>query len=212
MANRTDQPAPQPSPVDVALDVLLNQPSYAAQMLITTARLLEMDPWRPLTGVDLERAIDIAGDAILRTLPDVVAADSMQRMYRALPDRPAPLTRGEYALRLRQAAKNMDTLGGAAMSQTCCGRPMRYDGGQYVCGKCGAWTDPGTHGQPALRQEPADPDHHVGAAELHARCAGDYAAAEARRHAGDEPPMDPELTALAAEAAEAAPGLDADPA
>ncbi|MBE1598976.1 hypothetical protein [Streptomyces stelliscabiei] len=198
----------QPDPVDVALDVLLNQPSYAAQMLITTACLLEMDAPQPLTGVDLERAIDIAGDAILRTLPDVVSRDSMQRMYRALPDRPAPVTRGEYALRLRQAAKTMDTLGGAAMSQTCCGRPMRYDGGQYVCGKCGAWTDPGTQSQPALRQEPADPDHRVGATELLARCADDFSKAETQRHAGDAPPMSRELTALAAEAAEATRNID----
>lgn len=24
---------------------------------------------------------------------------------------------------------------------TCCGRTMRRDGSQYVCRKCGAWTD-----------------------------------------------------------------------
>ncbi|GAQ64076.1 hypothetical protein [Streptomyces scabiei] len=112
MANRTDQPAPQPSPVDVALDVLLNQPSYAAQMLITTARLLEMDSGHPLTGVDLERAIDIAADTILRTLPDVVAEDSIGRMYRALPDRPASVTRGAYAPHLRLAAIALDTVRG----------------------------------------------------------------------------------------------------
>ncbi len=38
------------------------------------------------------------------------------------------------------------------------------------------------------------------------------AAAEAQRRAGDTPPMDPELTALAAEAAEASPDLDHGPA
>ncbi|GHA94258.1 hypothetical protein GCM10010346_16260 [Streptomyces chryseus] len=26
-------------------------------------------------------------------------------------------------------------------SLTCCGRPMRRDGRQLVCGKCGGWTD-----------------------------------------------------------------------
>ena len=100
----------QPDPVDVALDVLLNQPSYAAQMLITTARLLEMDPGHPLTGVDLERAIDIANEAILSPLPDVVAADSINRMYRALPNRPASVTRGAYAPHLRLAAIALDTV------------------------------------------------------------------------------------------------------
>jgi hypothetical protein len=200
----------QPDPVDVALQTLLTQPSYAAQMLITTARLLEMDPTHLLNGIHLERAIDIAADAILRTLPDVVARDSMQRMYRALPDRPTPLTRGEYALHLRQAAKTMDTLGGTRMDFTCCGRPMRREGSHLVCGKCGAYTDPGTHGGSTLRQQPADPDHDARPAELLARCADDFAAAEAQRRAGDEPPMDPALTALAAEAAEATRGLDTD--
>ena len=202
----------QPDPVDVALQVLLTQPSYAAQMLITTARLLEMEPTDPLTGPGLERAIDVAADAILRTLPDVVARDSMQRLYRALPDRPAPITRGEYALRLRQAARSIDALGGARMDFTCCGRPMDRDGSQYVCGKCGAYTDPGAPSGHTLRPEPADPDHRVGPAELLARCADDYAAAEAQRHAGDAPPFDPGLTALAAEAAEATQHLDAGPA
>ena len=27
---------------------------------------------------------------------------------------------------------------------SCCGRSMRRDGSQWVCGKCGAWVDPGT--------------------------------------------------------------------
>ena len=97
----------QPDPVDVALRVLLDQPSYAAQMLITTARLLEMDPGQPLTGIALERAIDIATETILNPLPDVVAADSITRMYRALPDRTMPTTRAEYALRLRHTAKEL---------------------------------------------------------------------------------------------------------
>ncbi|MFJ7049023.1 hypothetical protein ACIQVC_37295 [Streptomyces sp. NPDC101112] len=201
----------QPDPVDVALQVLLTQPSYAAQMLITTARLLEMHPALSLTGPGLEAAIDVAGDTILRTLPDVVARDSMQRLYRALPDRPAPLTRGEYALRLRRAATNVDALG-ARMDFTCCGRPMHRDGSQYVCGKCGGFTDPGAASGHTLRPEPADPDHRVGPAELLARCADDYAAAEAQRHAGDAPPFDPGLTVLAAEAAEATHPLDAGPA
>jgi hypothetical protein len=28
---------------------------------------------------------------------------------------------------------------------TCCGQPMQRDGQQYVCGRCGAWIDPGTN-------------------------------------------------------------------
>jgi hypothetical protein len=26
---------------------------------------------------------------------------------------------------------------------TCCGKPMQQDGQQLVCGRCGAWIDPG---------------------------------------------------------------------
>ncbi|MEX3206056.1 hypothetical protein [Streptomyces acidiscabies] len=29
------------------------------------------------------------------------------------------------------------------LALTCCGTPMRRDGTQYVCGKCGAWTEGG---------------------------------------------------------------------
>ena len=63
----------------------------------------------------------------------------------------------------------------------------------------------------AATTAPADPGTHVPvtAAELLAEAAADYAAAEAQRHAGDTPPpLSTELTALAAEAAEATPDLD----
>lgn len=32
---------------------------------------------------------------------------------------------------------------------TCCGQPMNPEGGQLVCGRCGAWIDPGTTGRAA---------------------------------------------------------------
>ncbi|MFZ4206792.1 hypothetical protein ACOZE4_18340 [Streptomyces griseoincarnatus] len=95
----------QPPDIDVALRVLLEQPSYGAQVLIVTARMLEMDATQPLTGLARERALDIAADTILRTLPEVVARDSMARAYRAMPPL-ADITRGEYALRLRAAARD----------------------------------------------------------------------------------------------------------
>ncbi|MEU5094927.1 hypothetical protein [Streptomyces sp. NPDC020996] len=38
------------------------------------------------------------------------------------------------------------TIRTAASAPSCCGRPMRRDGSQYVCGRCGAWTDPGITG------------------------------------------------------------------
>jgi len=94
----------QPTPTDEAIRRLLEQPSYAAQALVVTARMLEMDAGQPMTGRSRERAIDIAADVIMSTLPDGVARDSMARLYRVLPPL-ADITRGEYALRLRSAAK-----------------------------------------------------------------------------------------------------------
>lgn len=43
---------------------------------------------------------------------------------------------------------------------SCCRRPMRASGSQLVCGKCGAWVDPGTTPRPllAVTAEP-HPDH-----------------------------------------------------
>ncbi|MFJ2007028.1 hypothetical protein [Streptomyces chartreusis] len=97
----------QPDPVDVALRVLLTEPSYAAQTLITTARMLEMDAARPMTAAAREHAMDIAVDTILSTLPEAVNLDSVKRVYGALPPLAPTGTRGEYALRLRQAAKDL---------------------------------------------------------------------------------------------------------
>ncbi|WP_151480642.1 hypothetical protein [Streptomyces albicerus] len=96
----------QPDPVDEGLRVLLTEPSYAAQTLIVTARLLEMDPAEPMTGLARERAIDIAADTILRTLPEVVCRDSLARLYAVMPP-PVNTTRGEYAPQLRAAAKGL---------------------------------------------------------------------------------------------------------
>lgn len=96
----------QPDPVDVGLLVLLTEPSYAAQTLTATARLLGMDPTHPMTGTCRERAIDVASDAVLRHLPDTVCQDSLSRLYRALPCM-RDTTRGQYALRLLTAAKEL---------------------------------------------------------------------------------------------------------
>ncbi|MBP5922160.1 MULTISPECIES: hypothetical protein [Streptomyces] len=53
----------------------------------------------------------------------------------------------------------------------------------------------------------ADTSASATAAELLAEAAAEYAAAKAQRHAGDEPPGLKDLTAGAAESAEATPGL-----
>ncbi|MFD3929705.1 hypothetical protein [Streptomyces sp. NPDC058614] len=99
MTNRTDQRTGQPSPV-------LTEPSYAAQILLTTAAILDMHPTAPLTPSTVDQALRVAADAIVSRLPAVVAADSSHIARQALPTS-AGITRGEYALRLRTAAKGI---------------------------------------------------------------------------------------------------------
>ncbi|MFM9542299.1 hypothetical protein [Streptomyces turgidiscabies] len=97
----------QPDAVDVGLRILLDQPSYAAQVLITLARVLELHPAHEMTGLVRERAVDIAADTILRTLPDVVARDSLARAYSAMPALTLDASRGQYALLVRTAARSL---------------------------------------------------------------------------------------------------------
>ncbi|MEU9661895.1 hypothetical protein [Streptomyces chartreusis] len=100
MAHRTE-----PDPVDVALRVLLTEPSYAAQTLIVTARMLEMDAAQPMTALAREHALDIAIDAVLGRLPEAVNHESVKRVYHAMPPLAPSTTRGDYARRLRRAAE-----------------------------------------------------------------------------------------------------------
>lgn len=97
----------EPSDIDVALRVLLDQPSYAAQVLIVTARMLEMDPTQPMSDRAGGMAMTIAIDTVLKPLPQVINDDSVARATRALPDLTGDITRGEAALRLRAAAKEL---------------------------------------------------------------------------------------------------------
>lgn len=94
------------SPEDVALQRLIEQPSYGAQVLVVTARMLEMDAAEPMTRLAYERALDIAADAVVGQLPEAVSEDTLDRVYRVRPPIHA-VTRGEYALRLRAAAKEL---------------------------------------------------------------------------------------------------------
>lgn len=96
----------QPDPVDEGLRILLTTPSYAAQVLIVAARMLEMDPAEPMTGRAGSMAMNIATDTVLKPLPAAVRDDSVDRARRVLPDL-SGITRGEAALRLRAAAQDI---------------------------------------------------------------------------------------------------------
>lgn len=94
----------QPTPTDEALRRLIEQPSYGAQVLIVTARMLEMDPAEPMSTRAGGTAMTIAIDTVLKPLPQFVRDDSIDRATRSLPDLTG-ITRGEAALRLRKAAE-----------------------------------------------------------------------------------------------------------
>lgn len=101
----------QTNPTDEALRRLIEQPCYAGQVLIVTARMLEMDPTEPMTNRAGGMAMTIAADAVLKQLPDAVRDDSLDRAAGVVSvlGEPTGITRGEYALRLRAAAKELDS-------------------------------------------------------------------------------------------------------
>ncbi|MCF2130147.1 hypothetical protein L1I79_27495 [Strepomyces sp. STD 3.1] len=97
----------QPPDIDEALRRLIEQPSYAAQVLLVTARMLEMDAAEPMSDRAAGMAMTIAIDAVLKPLPQAVSDDSVARATRALPVLTDGITRGEAALRLRAAARDL---------------------------------------------------------------------------------------------------------
>ncbi|MFF9043316.1 hypothetical protein [Streptomyces parvulus] len=97
----------QPPDIDEALRRLIEQPSYAARLLVVTARMLEMDATEPMTDVADRRALNIATDVILTPLPQAVRDDALARATRARPVLTDGITRGEAALRLRAAARDL---------------------------------------------------------------------------------------------------------
>jgi hypothetical protein len=94
-----------PDPIDEALHRLIEQPSYGAQVLVCTARMLTMDADEAMTADSLRRAMAIATDTVLGTLPEAVRNIALERALRAVPHDLTGITRGEAALRLRAAAK-----------------------------------------------------------------------------------------------------------
>ncbi|MEV8353177.1 hypothetical protein ACFVTT_34085 [Streptomyces niveus] len=92
---------------DEALRQIQAQPSYAAQILLTTAAVLRIQPSRPLHPRVLDIALGFGADAIVGNLPMPVAMDAMDKARAALPPVGDTVTNGEYALRLVSIAKTV---------------------------------------------------------------------------------------------------------
>ncbi|MEV8419238.1 hypothetical protein AB0P45_37680 [Streptomyces niveus] len=92
---------------DEALRQIQASPSYAQQILLTTAAVLRIQPGRPLYPRVLDIALGFGADAIVGELPTAVQLDALDRARAALPPVGNTVTHGEYALLLDSIAKTV---------------------------------------------------------------------------------------------------------
>jgi hypothetical protein len=92
---------------DALLRRILTEPSTAARLLLATADALDEQPFLNVTELELDRASGVAVDRVLTGLPDVVVEDSTMRAATAFPAAYPGETNGEYAIRLRDAARTV---------------------------------------------------------------------------------------------------------
>lgn len=97
----------EPFDTDALLHRILNEPSTAAHILTTTADALDRDSFLVLNTLCLDYAATIGIQAATSHLPDIVASEALAAATRALPQGRPGETCGEYALRLRAAARGM---------------------------------------------------------------------------------------------------------
>lgn len=96
-----------PSQADEALRQIQASPSYAAQLLLTTAAVLRIQAGHTLHPRVLDIALGFGADAVVGNLPMAVAVDAMDKARAALPPVGATVTHGEYALLLDATAKTV---------------------------------------------------------------------------------------------------------
>ncbi|MFP8960018.1 hypothetical protein ACLIYP_05510 [Streptomyces nanhaiensis] len=114
MTQRTQHPTTTGSPLAddpttaEALRRALAAPTLAARLATHTARYLDtVAPTRPVTALAWSEALRRAHLYVLPTAPDPVANAAWARVLGALPELRQGETGGEYALRLRDAAKGL---------------------------------------------------------------------------------------------------------
>lgn len=93
---------------DEALHQALTLPTLAAQLLAAVAgHLAAHAPTDQLTGIDWSRALCVSTISTLRGVPEPVANRAAANAVLSLPPMDDGITRGEYALRLRDAARGL---------------------------------------------------------------------------------------------------------
>jgi hypothetical protein len=94
--------------LDAALRRILTEPTHSARLLTETAdRLEDESPFLVLTGWQYSDASIAAHKSVLHNLPAVIANEAIVRALTAQPVPRHGETAGEYALRLRAAAKGL---------------------------------------------------------------------------------------------------------
>ncbi|NNJ04167.1 hypothetical protein HHX38_08470 [Streptomyces sp. PKU-MA01144] len=98
----------EPLDMDALLARILTEPTIGARILLATARVLENEqPFLVLAPEDLADALTKGTEQATANpaLPDLVIEEGMLRAYAVTPDIRPGETAGEFALRLRDAAK-----------------------------------------------------------------------------------------------------------
>ncbi|MEV8354640.1 hypothetical protein ACFVTT_38580 [Streptomyces niveus] len=92
--------------LDTVLRRILTEPSWPARLLCAIATALEAEqPFVILDAPALAAAEDTAVEQVLAGLPEIVAAEAEDLAAAAMPRPRHRETAGEYALRLRDAAR-----------------------------------------------------------------------------------------------------------
>ncbi|GFH36611.1 hypothetical protein [Streptomyces pacificus] len=97
----------EPLDMDALLARILSEPTRAHQLLHTLADTLDQDPFVTMGPWHLCDALNTAITRTLAGFPEVVVAEATVRVGDALPAMRPNEAAGEYALRLRDAARGL---------------------------------------------------------------------------------------------------------
>lgn len=97
----------QPFDLDEALARILSEPPTAARIALAAADAIDEHPHCVVTGFDIGYALQAGIRAAAQGLPSVVINQAAAAAHHALPTAWAGETCGDYAQRLRNAARSL---------------------------------------------------------------------------------------------------------
>ena len=93
--------------LDEALRRILDEPSTAARIVLAAADSLDEHPHLTITPFDRGYAAQAGVTAVTKGMPAVVAEEAIRAAFLAMPTPYLAETCGEYALRLRDVAREL---------------------------------------------------------------------------------------------------------